>query len=473
MNRFLSLFFFSISFVAAAQDRTTNVLFAGQPYSFAILKIEAGDSIAYIGNNSDHLNKVKITGISGDTIFFAGGHIRVAEIKELSSSANRYKTKYLPPAKEVLVPPSSVYKSTATIRNFKDNLSNEMGFNGRFSKHVSSSYRKGTLPRMIYLEFLPAIELYRLSENQIITYSLPKTQEKHTVKVDRISRDSLFFDTLSFRLRQFSALESTSIRSSDNPGFHDRGRIVNLIYNKSDSANWNFIFPPDSIYQTGHTYRVFQRSLVRSIQRKHYLTLSNPLVYKHFIKLNLAKILHLELAGSYERIVNKRFGLETELSFGIGVKDFLYPGSDFIERPAYTYNSITITFNPRYYYLGNRYYFGPVVMYKYLWFNKSKSSFFGGDNISSYTDLQDEYRNDMGISLRVGRMKRNSHLVVDYYFGLGVKYVSLRINDYGYYTDGSHSGNFSWVHNDHTPISSKATYFMPVINAGIKLGRAF
>ncbi|MEI7727896.1 MAG: hypothetical protein WCK09_22505, partial [Bacteroidota bacterium] len=86
--------------------------------------------------------------------------------------------------------------------------------------------------------------------------------------------------------------------------------------------------------------------------------------------------------------------------------------------------------------------------------------------------LQDQYRNDLGLSIRIGIMKRYGTFVVDYYFGGGVKYIMVHQLVYGsyYYHD---SGQMHWYNEDHSPIVTDQTLLGLVINLGIKIGFAF
>ena len=463
--------FFALN--AFSQQKRGDVIFAGQPHSFSILKIESGDSVQYTQPHSTILQNDKIIGISRDTLFFMNRPVRISEIKELRSSRNQYKITYIPASGQLVVPPASACSSPSELSAFKDKLSNDMGFSNGVVTEKTGVYRKHKLYRLLYLEHLPYYELYELRENQDITYSLPGMSQKKQVRISRIAGDTLFIDTLSYRFRQFSSLESTTTHMIGRAGFHNHTAINNLSYLKTDSASWIIIIPPDYVYKNIKTLASYDKSLRHrnsTLQKKQQ---EEPFVYPNSIRINLAKLLHLELAISYERIFNEHFGLETEVGAGIGVKGLRFESDVFQGRPVFDYNSFSFIVNPKYYYLGSRYYVGPVLMYKYLWFNNTGSRFFGSDNISTFTYLQDERRNDFGISIRVGRVKKYSKLIIDYYFGAGVKYVMLQVNDYGYYTNGSTYGAFHWANADHSPRITKADYFMPLFNVGIKIGSAF
>lgn len=250
---------------------------------------------------------------------------------------------------------------------------------------------------------------------------------------------------------------------SDFSLFPDHGsRIVYV----AGSPDWQIIYPPDTVYYnigTFHSY--YSRLAHQASQQRHEATF--PLLYRNFLKVNISKIFHLEMAFSYERLISKNFTWETEVSaiFGVASADAYYT----INYPLYNYNGFSITTNPKFYIINSRTYMAPVFMYRYLWAIGIRTDWpdKGGNG-----ELQDQYRNDFGLSLRIGVMKRYKKFVIDYYVGGGVKYIMLHQLVYGsyYYHD---SETMHWYNDDHSPNVYDRYLFGPVINAGIKLGFAF
>jgi hypothetical protein len=94
------------------------------------------------------------------------------------------------------------------------------------------------------------------------------------------------------------------------------------------------------------------------------------------------------------------------------------------------------------------------------------------DNNSANGELQDQYRNDLGLSLRIGTMRCYGKTVVDWYIGGGIKYSMVHQIVYGRYL--YHDSNaMYWFHPDHSADVDDHFLFQPVINFGIKIGRAF
>jgi hypothetical protein len=108
-------------------------------------------------------------------------------------------------------------------------------------------------------------------------------------------------------------------------------------------------------------------------------------------------------------------------------------------------------------------------MYRYLWAAGMRTDW---PDKRDYGMLQDQYRNDLGLSFRVGYMRRYGQFVVDFYLGAGLKYVMLHqliYADYLYHdSDAMH-----WRNEDHSPDVYDLFLYQPVINGGIKIGVAF
>jgi hypothetical protein len=86
--------------------------------------------------------------------------------------------------------------------------------------------------------------------------------------------------------------------------------------------------------------------------------------------------------------------------------------------------------------------------------------------------LQDEFRNDLGASIRIGQLIRVGGMIVDGYFGLGIKAMFIRQYAYGYYYYPD-SMSFHWYNEEHIPVVKDMVQWYPVIGLGIKLGFGF
>jgi hypothetical protein len=232
------------------------------------------------------------------------------------------------------------------------------------------------------------------------------------------------------------------------------------------SPDFKVICPPDSVYYNLGTFHIYNSRLVHQARsEKHERRF--PLLYRNFVKVNITKILHLEMAFSYERFISRKLTWETELSaiFGVQSADAYYT----INYPFYNYDGFSVTTYPKFYIINSRTYLSPTFIYRYLWFTDVRTGWPGSNENG---ELQDQYRNDFGLSLRVGFMKRYGKFVIDYYAGAGIKYIKLHQLVYGsyYYHD---SNEMHWSNEDHSPNVYDKNLVRPVINAGIKIGFAF
>ena len=281
-------------------------------------------------------------------------------------------------------------------------------------------------------------------------------------QVRKVRADTIFFQDTWLRVSDIDSLFFMQQR----PGFDLHQNCSNRIAYVAGSPDWQIICPPDSVYYNMGTYHIYYAHLAhQATQKRHEATF--PLLYRNFLKVNISKIFHLEMAFSYERMISKNFTWETEISaiFGVASADAYYT----INYPFYNYSGFSVTSNPKFYIINSRTYLAPVFMYRYLWAIGIRTDWpdKGGNG-----ELQDQYRNDFGLSLRIGVMKRYKKFVIDYYVGGGIKYIMLHQLVYGsyYYHD---SETMRWYNVDHSPNVYDRYLFGPVINAGIKIGFAF
>ena len=158
--------------------------------------------------------------------------------------------------------------------------------------------------------------------------------------------------------------------------------------------------------------------------------------------------------------------METGIEIGIRSADASY----FINYPLWNYNGFSFLTFPKFYIVSPRTYLSCVVLYKYLYFNGVRTGFLGGS--AEGGDLQDQYRSDYGLSIRIGTMKRFGSFVLDLYAGLGCKYVSVHQLIYGSY-EYHDSGTLHWLNPEHTPKIADKGVYMPIVNFGLSLGLGF
>jgi hypothetical protein len=88
--------------------------------------------------------------------------------------------------------------------------------------------------------------------------------------------------------------------------------------------------------------------------------------------------------------------------------------------------------------------------------------------------LQDQFRNEFGFSLRIGKITRIGSMSLDGYLGLGIKAVATKRFAYGYYyNQGTSDYYFRWYNDQHIPIEDDFLTWEPILSAGIKIGGGF
>ena len=323
---------------------------------------------------------------------------------------------------------------------------------------LSQPYRPGS--HVVLIRNLHTSRIYEISNNSSISIETNSGSQVFGW-VRSISKDTIFFKDTLVKLSDIDKIfPQPRVAFSHHP-LHDVSRPL---YIKSGN-DYKLIVPPDSVYKNLLTYKIYLQNLHKQ-DKQNIFSESEPLVTNNFIKLNLVKLLHLELGVSYERVISKKFSWEVEFSGMLGV-----PSSGILTNvyPLFNYSGISITAYPKYYF-SPKAYVSVVLMYRYLWV-KGMTSAWPDQNEISGSYFTDQYRNDFGLSLRIGIMKRYGKWIVDYYFGAGVKYIALKQLIYGQYEEDS--SYLIWNNENHTPTLVYKELFGPVINFGIKIGKAF
>ncbi len=369
---------------------------------------------------------------------------------------------------------------------------------------MSQPFRKPK--HVLLIRNLRTCKILKVTENSDVSVKSSAGREI-SGRVKRVSGDTVFFGETFIRTPEIQSIAFNRMQSM--PSFPERmpGASQNRRYEYSaGSPDYQLVCPPDSVYENQWTYTIYFKKLSYETKTAHQKTMNplhetrNPLgekvktdtafmpgdtgnllnndmvrpsgrakmqYYKNFLKWNMTKLAHLEIAFSYERLIAANLTWETELSaiFGVQSADAYYT----ISMPLYNYNGFSVTTYPKYYITRSTMYLGVVFMYRYLWANEIRSAWPGNHDNGV---LQDQYRNDFGLSLRIGTMKRYGNFVVDFYFGGGIKVIMLHQLAYGNYLYHD-SGQTHWYNDDHSPIVSDQVLLGPVINAGIKIGVAF
>jgi len=325
---------------------------------------------------------------------------------------------------------------------------------------MSQFLRNGN--HVILIRNVKTAKFARITENSNISV-LTTSGKSISGKVRLIKSDTIFFQNNLVSVPEIEKIYFQSrFAFPDQPAYDSKRPAY-----QSGSPKFKIIVPPDSVYRKQRTYQSYLHMLNMTGKRERLATF-NPLVYKNFVKWNISKLVHLELAFSYERQIAKKITWETEISAILGIPSA--EASYTIDYPLFNYSGFSVTTYPKFYIMGPTFYLSPVLMYRNLWVKGMRTDW--PERASANGLLQDQYRNDIGLSLRFGTMRRYGKTVVDWYIGGGIKYVYVHELVYAYYL--YHDSNaMQWTHPDHSADGNDRFLFQPVINLGIKIGRAF
>ena len=327
---------------------------------------------------------------------------------------------------------------------------------------IQAMSQPGKPPKKVILfENHEAFVIFRIGEGQQMSLIL-KSGEEVKGPIRRISGDTIEIGGTTLLASDIAEIRKTV---SGGPPFRPSKNRLDSWY-RVNTNMWKIVCPPPEVYKNGWSFQSYLSSRERNLQKEKN-AIYYPLISKNFLKFNLIKLAHLEIALSYERVITPKVSWETEISviFGIQGADAHYQ----FNYPLYNYNGFSLTTNPKYYFGHSGFYVGTVFMYRYLWFDQVRTAWPGE---SAAGDLQDQVRNDFGGSFRIGIMRRYGQAVVDWYVGGGIKVImvhQLVYADYRY----ADNDQMHWRHEDHSPDVYDQTLLGPVINAGIKIGFGF
>ena len=306
--------------------------------------------------------------------------------------------------------------------------------------------------RIILLERIDRPALVKISEKMVLHGMLAKDSIRHSlsVQVKRIKGDSLYLNNAGLR---FHDLESVGFSNFIN-------------YKRADSLNWRVFFPADSIYRDYRSYSSYIHEVTRQFKSEKCSRFSCQ-SFHNIIKMNLTKIVNAEIAFDYERRISDRWTFEVEAGYQFDSDSS--NSEDFLNLlPMYKYSGINIVAGPKFF-LGKITYVQLVGIYHYLemTFAKSTVAMPGGKY-----GKQSQYRNDLGVALRIGIMTKSfGSMVIDSYAGIGLKFCMINQLLYGTYLEDS--SNLHWRNEDHSPDQYFVTLIKPVISLGIKIGVGF
>lgn len=267
----------------------------------------------------------------------------------------------------------------------------------------------------------------------------------------RIKHDSIFLLDAKYRLDDFYKIHLGGTKN----------------YFPKDSAGWKIIFPPDSVYNSRSEFRYYIYALESRVKKEHRDWMCAPF-YHNMFKVNFALFANLTIAISYEHRFSRTYALEVEAGYqfqGVPGSSIGPMNSNFF--PIWKQSGVIANAGFKYYF-DKKGYLEPLLIYKYLSMSQARTGFPAGQEDL----LQDAYANHYGIALRVGTMTRLGGIILDGYFGLGVKVMMIHQLVYGGY-EYDDENTVSWYHPDHSPNVYNLVQWYPLVNFGIKLGFGF
>jgi hypothetical protein len=200
-------------------------------------------------------------------------------------------------------------------------------------------------------------------------------------------------------------------------------------------------------------------------------------VHGNFIKLNLARLLFVDFAVSYERKISRKISLEMEFGYQYPLESHQHSdmGNPFFGLTLFLPGQgFSLEAGPKIYRLNRNhpgFYILPWVIFKDMrctdvsfpasvYGNKEKSYPYGDNHYQVY-----------GAILRIGTMKNFGGLILDLYTGVGIKVKCNHYDLYGYW-DNETEELLSY-NKDGSPVSTQKTTVYPAISLGLKIGFGF
>jgi len=307
--------------------------------------------------------------------------------------------------------------------------------------------------RIIFFETRGMPKLYRIAEHQNRQVSFKDDTNSSLRIFTSIHGDSVYLDGKGYRFREVKSV------------FLTFDHFKPVVYRQTDSASWKLYFPPDSVYRSRITYSKYMHWILHVRKHDKFLWLAPPF-RQNIIKLNISRFANLEIALSYEFRFSKEWSWEVETGYQFCAGHNLDEDQPMGLYPIFKYSGMSLITGPKYYF-NERGYIQAMMHYRYLEMDSARSAF-----ESTYTLLQDEFRNDYGISIRIGKLTRMGGVLIDGYAGIGIKAMMIRQYAYGRY-DSDDRRMFYWFNKDHSPKVEDLVTLAPIIGLGIKLGFGF
>jgi hypothetical protein len=194
-------------------------------------------------------------------------------------------------------------------------------------------------------------------------------------------------------------------------------------------------------------------------------------VHNNFFKLDVTRLLAIEIFVTYERKFTKWLSFETGLGyqFSDGGNFKINDIGGMSYYLVFPYKGVIVTIGPKLYHFIPRMpniYIQPLFLYRNLWYDNLWAQELKNSDMYAFEDRD---KIDYGASLNFGVMKKYNALIVDFCVGFGVRKSKIKETVY-------QSAPY-WDHRRVYTYDPPEVYYIykvnPVINISLKLGFGF
>ena len=426
--------------------------------------VESGQIIYVKTDAEPSFRKEYITRISADTIFFNQTYITINHLLGLKMYVDDFIMDYDLSDWRIIVPPDEVCTSYEMLREFGKWAGSHLDKDGKYSYDdwlKSSNYRSAVRfspKRQILISHKHHSDFYKIAEGKKREIGLNGDTMPRLYDITRIRYDSIYLNDNGYK---FDQVDSIYLEE------HKHAPFRKFYYIRTDTLQWEVILPPDSVYFSSKSlYQYIEKLKTR--KKRDKFEWRTPVFSHNMIKWSFSRLALLQLAAAYELRFTKKWSVEIEGGYQFKAGSQLTPAGPGKLLPYYRLQGPVSQAGVKYYF-NSRGYVEPLVHYNYLVMDSAVSKLPTGTLC-----LQDQFRNEFGISLRVGQLIRMGSLIIDGYFGLGIKAVTTKRFAYGYYyQQGTSDYYFRWYNDQHIPIENDFLNWDPILSFGIKIGGGF
>ena len=461
---FFVVFFLLIWLVTVGQKSGDKFLILVKTASPKSRIIEKGQIIYVKTGAEPSYRKEFITKISEDTIFFNRGYVTINHLLGIKMDLDDFMMEHDLSDWRIIVPPGEVCTSVEMLKEFGKWAGTHMDKDGKYNRDDwlnSSNYRSAVRfspKREIIISHKHHGDFYRIAEYQKREIGLHGNILPEFYEITRIRYDSVYLNDNGYK---FDQIDSINLEENKHAPF------TRFYFIRTDTSKWEVIFPPDSVYFSSKSLYLYIEKL-KARKKRDQFEWRTPVFTHNMIKWSFSRLALLQLAVAYEFRFTKTWSFEFEGGYQFKAGDQLNPRGPGKLIPYYRFEGPVAQTGVKYYF-NSRGYVEPLLHYNYLVMDSAVSKLPTGTLC-----LQNQFRNEFGFSLRVGKLTRIGSLLIDGYIGLGIKAVATKRFAYGYYyQQGTSDYYFRWYNDQHIPVVDDILDWDPIISLGIKIGGGF